>query len=228
MAAAIIGIYALHVKQANHLNHKSFAVLMSLSQPPARPPLILASSSPYRAQQLQRAGLTFDVHAPAVDESQTALETPFGLAARLARSKCQQVADRHGDKVVIGGDQVAELHGRVLGKAGQPEAALAQLLACQGQQIELHSACAVYDPQTAQVDCQVVSTQLTFRDYPEAMLRQYIALDQPLDCAGSFKIERAGILLFSAVRGSDPSAIEGLPMITLMSQLLAIGYAPFA
>ena len=192
-----------------------------------RPTLVLASSSPYRAAQLTQLGLSFAVDAPHIDETPHPHEAPATLAARLAREKCRIVAAKHPTTIVIAGDQVGDLEGVILTKPGSTPAAIEQLRSCQGKQVTFHSACAVFDPQTG-MDCRVIATQLKFRTLSDLALTRYVTIDQPLDCAGGFKIESAGIALFETVNADDPSALVGLPLICLVSQLAAINYSIFA
>lgn len=190
--------------------------------------LILASASPYRAQQLTDVGFSFVAIPPRVDETPKRAEKPFDLALRLAYEKCRVVAQKYPSRVVVAGDQVGEVAGVQLTKPGTKTNALRQLRRCQGRTATFHSAFAIYDPCTHKIDSGSVATVLKFKQLTEEQLANYVELDQPLDCAGAFKIEAHGILLFDQVSSDDPTALIGLPMISLTSRLQAIGLPLFA
>jgi septum formation protein len=188
------------------------------------PPIVLASTSPYRRQLLQRLRLPFAVEAPCVDERARPGEAPRSTALRLAQAKAQAVAASHRQSVVIGSDQVADVDGEALSKPGGHEAALAQLVRMQGRTVVFHTALAVTDPRAGlQVD--IVPTVVRFRTLPRAQLDAYLRAEQPYDCAGSAKIESLGITLVESVQAEDPTALIGLPLIRLTSMLLACGIA---
>ena len=188
--------------------------------------LILASTSPYRAEALRRIGLPFTVQAPHVEESALASEAAADLALRLAHAKAAAVAAEHANAVVIGSDQVGDCNGVQLSKPGQSEAAVAQLSKLSGQQATFYTAVAVHAPGRNLKLGEVVTTQLHFRTLSEAEIRQYVSVDNPIDCAGSFKVEALGITLFERVTADDPTALVGLPMIALLHQLAACGINP--
>ncbi len=180
-------------------------------------PLLLASTSRYRRELLQRLGLPVETARPEVDETPAAGEAPRALAVRLARAKAAAVAAAHPGRWVIGSDQVAELNGAPLGKPGTAEAAHAQLAAMSGQSVAFHTAVSlVCDGQVLEA-CDL--TRVHFRTLDAAEIERYVAAEQPLDCAGSFKCEGLGITLFEAIENRDPTALIGLPLIAL-SQLL--------
>jgi septum formation protein len=186
------------------------------------PPIVLASTSPYRRELLQRLRLPFTVESPGIDEQALAAESPVATASRLALAKAQAVAARHGGAIVIGSDQVADVDGRALSKPGGQAAALEQLQRMQGREIVFHTALAVIGPGTLrQVD--VVPTAVRFRNLPGAQLEAYLRIDRPYDCAGAAKIESLGIVLVDSVRADDPTALIGLPLIRLTSMLAACG-----
>ena len=186
-------------------------------------PLVLASTSRYRRELLGRLGLPFAVDRPEVDEAPLAGESPEGTAVRLARAKASAVALRHPGAWVIGSDQVADLDGRALGKAGAREPALAQLQACSGQRVVFHTAlCLLRDDGSplAALD----RTEVVFRTLDRDDILRYLVAEQPYDCAGSFKCEGLGITLFEAIHSQDPTALVGLPLIALSRALRAAGY----
>jgi septum formation protein len=184
--------------------------------------IVLASTSPYRRELLNRLRLPFAVRAPGIDESPRAGETPRDTALRLAAAKARAVARQLPSSLVIGSDQVADVDGEALSKPGTHEAALAQLIRMQGCQVVFHTAVSVVDPTgKTQTDC--VPTLVRFRSLPTAQLEAYLQAERPYDCAGAAKIESFGIVLVEAVTSDDPTALIGLPLIRLTSMLAACG-----
>jgi septum formation protein len=183
--------------------------------------IVLASTSPYRRELLQRLGLPFEVVAPAVDESPLAAETPLAIALRLAEAKAAAVARQRPDAVVIGSDQVAELDGEPIGKPLAHDAALHQLERMQGRRLVFHTALAVAAAGRIEVDA--VPTAVTFRRLPRSALDAYLRADRPYDCAGAARIESLGIALVERVESDDPTALIGLPLIRLVALLQAAG-----
>jgi len=189
----------------------------------ARPLIVLASTSRYRRELLERLRCPFEVHAPQVDEAALPSETPRETALRLARDKAANVARRIPGAIVIGSDQTVDLNAVALGKPLSHEAALAQLQSLQGRTAVFYTALAVNGPalNSLQVDC--VPTTVTFRNLPTAQLEAYLRADQPYDCAGAARIESLGIALIQSVKSDDPTALIGLPLIRLTSMLAAAG-----
>jgi len=190
------------------------------------PRLILASTSKYRAELLTRLGVPFEVRAPRVDETIAAAEPARDAAARLARAKAEAVDE--ADAVVIGSDQVPSLAGRILRKPGDHRAALEQLEACRGRSVLFHTAVAVLDRRTGRAWETVDVTEVEFANLGRAALERYLELERPYDCAGGFKAEGLGIALFSAIRSSDPTALIGLPLISVAAALREAGLDPLA
>jgi septum formation protein len=189
---------------------KAFAM-----HPQAGPRLILASTSPYRRLLLERLGLPFDVVAPRVDETPLAGERPVDLALRLARAKSLAVARGAPRAVVIGSDQVAELDGMTVNKPETHERAISQLRMLRGRDVRFHTALSVRQldpPRAAEV---TVATDVVYRMLDDAEIERYLLRERPYDCAGSAKVEGLGIALTDAVRGDDPTALIGLPLIAL-------------
>jgi septum formation protein len=193
------------------------------------PTLILGSTSPYRKQLLERLGLPFQVMAPTCDED--ALKdprlTPQALAEHLAEAKAASLSRSHPHAVIIGSDQVAayrDEHGwHILGKPGTPEKAVAQLSRLAGRSHVLITAMVVHHGTTKLHHTDI--TTLTMRALDHAALTRYVAADNPIDCAGAYKLEARGISLFSSIESADHSAITGLPLIALTGMLSALGYA---
>lgn len=183
------------------------------------PGVLLASQSPYRRELLGRLLGTFESLAPNVDESPLPGESPEQLAQRLARLKASAGAAGAAGKVVIGSDQVAALGTQILGKPGTAERAVKQLLQCSGQVVEFHTAVCVLGPGSGDPLQHIDTTRVHFRRLTEVEARHYVEADQPLDCAGSFKAERRGVILLEHIDSRDPTAIQGLPLIWLAGAL---------
>jgi septum formation protein len=185
-------------------------------------PIVLASTSRYRRELFERFALPFFVDKPDVDETQTAGESPLDNCRRLAQDKARVVAMRHPEAIIIGSDQVLDLDGVALSKPGDMTTALNQLKRCQGRTIHCYTALCVLAPGLApQID--VVSTEIVYRNLPDATLIAYLEREQPFDAAGAVKVETAGIALLRAVRSDDPTAIIGLPLIRLTDFLITAG-----
>ncbi len=186
-------------------------------------PLILASTSAYRRELLQRLRLPFSVQAPRVDETRRPGEPARDLALRLAREKALAVASSSGPAWVIGSDQVCACDGEILGKPGGFEPALRQLQRLRGREAVFHTAVALAGP-SGEVQVREVPTWVRMRELDDARLRAYLLAEQPYDCAGSAKSEGLGIALLHSVRSDDPSALIGLPLIALCDMLLQGGF----
>ncbi len=185
--------------------------------------LILASSSRYRRELLERLAYPFTIDAPSIDETPQAGESPSATAMRLAREKAQVVADRHPRAIVIGSDQVALCEGRQLGKPGDHASALVQLQAMRGRRVDFHTAVCVIDPVSGRIDQADVVTEVQFLSLPDATLDACLHIEKPYDVAGSAKAEGLGIALLDSVRSDDPTALIGLPLITVARLLRQAG-----
>lgn len=181
--------------------------------------LVLASSSRYRQAQLASLGIQADIHAPDIDETPLHKETALELALRLAAEKARKVAALYPDHLVIGADQVAviehEAGNELLGKPGTEDNARDQLRRCAGKQVLFYSALSVCHHTTHQQITDHEVTRVHFRQLTDTDIQGYVETEQPLDCAGSFKCEGRGVLLFDAIDSRDPSALVGLPLMLL-------------
>lgn len=184
--------------------------------------LVLASTSRYRRELLERLGLPFDCAGPDVDETPLNGEAPLALATRLAAAKSAEVAARYPGAWVIGSDQVADLNGQPLGKPGTFEAACAQLAAMSGQTVRFHTAISLRRDRESLAALDL--TEVRFRVLDPQEIARYVAAERPLDCAGSFKCEGLGISLFEAIDNRDPTALIGLPLIALCGLLRQAGF----
>ena len=185
-------------------------------------PLILASSSIYRRDLLARLGLPFEAISPAVDERPLPNEGVASMALRLAIAKAAAIAKNHPNAWVIGSDQAADLHGEAIGKPGNFDNALLQLQRMRGQTVFFHTAvCLMRADYSVAMN---VTTEVRFRDLPDATLINYLRIEQPYDCAGSAKCEGMGIAILESIRSDDPTALIGLPLIALSALLRDAGF----
>jgi septum formation protein len=187
------------------------------------PSLVLASTSIYRKQLLERLGLPFSTERPDVDESPLAGELPTTTAERLALSKARAVADRHTGALIIGSDQLAYSGTQCFGKPGTVERAIEQLQAMRGKSIFFHTALCLLDGRDGSHRLDAVSTEVRFRWLTDEEIERYVRRELPLDCAGSAKAEGLGISLLEYMRGDDPNALIGLPLISLCKMLRSAG-----
>ena len=185
-------------------------------------PLVLASTSRYRRELLERLGLPFSVEKPEVDEAQNPGESPLANCRRLALEKASAVAARHPDAIIIGSDQVLDLDGEALSKPGDFATAFAQLKRCQGRTIHCYTALCVLSPHREPL-IDVVDTEISYRTLPDATLADYLEREKPFDAAGAVKVETAGITLLRSVKSDDPTAIIGLPLIRLTDFFRELG-----
>ena len=186
----------------------------------ADPPLILASTSRYRRELLERLRIPFQALPPGTDETPLPGETPAALAPRLA------LASRFPDAVVIGADQVADVDGVAIGKPGNHERAVEQLRAMSGRTIVFQTALAVVRAATGFAEVRCVPVPVRFRTLSDAEIEFYLRTEQPYDCAGSAKCETLGIALLDTIESDDPTALIGLPLITTCALLRAAGLDP--
>jgi len=185
--------------------------------------LILASTSAYRRQLLERLHLPFMCVSPAVDEAALPQERPEQMALRLALAKAQAVARQHPQAVVIGSDQVADLQGEALGKPGTHERAVAQLQRMRGQTVIFQTAVSVVCLANGFAQTELAQVKVLFRTLTDAQIEAYLQAERPYDCAGSAKSEGLGIALLARIDNDDPTALIGLPLIRTCHLLTAAG-----
>lgn len=185
-------------------------------------PLILASTSRYRRELLQRLRVPFATVRPDVDERALPGERPADLAQRLARAKAARVSAAHPEAWILGSDQVAALGTAMLGKPGSRALAIAQLTAMSGREVHFHTAAALVRGDTA-LDV-LDTTTVFFRELQIREIERYVDAEAPFDCAGSFKAEALGISLFERIECVDPTALVGLPLIAVARMLRQAGY----
>lgn len=187
------------------------------------PPLVLASSSPYRRELLARLRLSFAWAAPALDETRQPGESAHNLVRRLAEQKARALAGQYPAHLLIGSDQVAVLDGEILGKPHDLPRAQAQLMAASGRSVSFLTGLALFNSASGHCQVDVVPFTVHFRELEAARITRYLEAEQPFDCAGSFKAEGLGVSLFRATEGPDATSLIGLPLIRLVDMLLAEG-----
>lgn len=194
-------------------------------------PLVLASTSPYRRKLLEQIGLPFATDAVGFDERAEdhhfkGLGAP-GFALHLARGKAASLRRTHPRSWILGADQIAVLPpGDLLHKPGTPERAVQQLMRMSGQVLELVTGVALLDAQTGVFHEAIDHQRLTLRAFARAEAEAYVTRHQPLDCAGSFRIEDAGITLFERIDNGDFTGIMGLPLLAVCRLLRGVGLLP--
>ena len=181
--------------------------------------LVLGSSSPFRRSLMERLGLDFATAVPDIDESPRPGESPKALVLRLAEEKARAVAREHTRSLIIGSDQVACIDGEILGKPGNRQAAVRQLSRASGQWVYFHTGLCLYNAETNRVQLVCEPFQVQFRSLTGEQIDRYLDLEQPFNCAGSFRSEGLGIALFERMHGEDPNALIGLPLIRLITLL---------
>ena len=185
--------------------------------------LILGSTSAARRELLNRLQIPYQIDTPAIDETRQANESAYDMVARLSLQKAQAVAARHPNSLIIGSDQCALLGNNVLGKPHKYENAMQQLRNASGNTLGFLTGLCLYNSQDQSYQLDVIPFDVTFRSLTDAEIDCYLRLEQPYNCAGSFKSEGLGISLFAAMHGDDPTALMGLPLIRLNAMLRAAG-----
>lgn len=189
--------------------------------------LVLASTSAYRRELLQRLQLPFKTIAPEVDETPHDGESARETSLRLAQEKARAVADIYPNALIVGSDQVALLEGQQLGKPITHDRAFAQLQAMRGKTTVFYTALALFNSRTGHIQTGVEETQVTLRPLSDKEIEHYLRKEQPYHCAGSAKSEGLGIALIERMSGNDPNALIGLPLILLCDMLRNEQITPF-
>ena len=181
--------------------------------------LILASTSPFRKTILSKLGVDFDTASPDVDETAIENETPQQLVERLSIAKAKAVAEKMNNALVIGSDQVSVINGEIVGKPHTHENAVKQLQNASGKTVTFYTGLCLYNSITNQYQSEVVPFNVVFRTLTEQQIENYLRKEEPYNCAGSFKSEALGIVLFEKLEGEDPNTLMGLPLIRLVKML---------
>jgi septum formation protein len=181
--------------------------------------LILASSSIYRRELLQRLQIPFNTVSPHVDETILDGEKPQDTALRLSQEKARKIGSEYPHALIIGCDQVATLNGEQLGKPLNHKNATKQLRAMRGKEVVFHSALCLLNAETGNMQAEVVPYLVKFRKLTDEQIEIYLTKEQPYHCAGSAKSEGLGVALIERMTGDDPNALIGLPLIKLITML---------
>ncbi|MCK4866319.1 MAG: septum formation inhibitor Maf [Gammaproteobacteria bacterium] len=181
--------------------------------------LILASTSPFRKAILDKLGINFDIASPETDETALANETPQQLVERLSIAKAKAVADKNENALVIGSDQVSIIDGEIIGKPHTHENAVKQLQNASGKTVTFYTGLCLYNSSTNKYQSDVVPFNVVFRTLSQQQIENYLRKEEPYNCAGSFKSEALGIVLFKKLEGEDPNTLMGLPLIRLVTML---------
>lgn len=182
-------------------------------------PLILASTSPFRKEVLERLHLPFETFAPDIDESPLADESPSDLVQRLSEEKAKAALNYYPNALIIGSDQMSVLDDKIIGKPGTHDKAVAQLKAASGRRVDFLTGLCLFNSATGETQTDLVRFSVHFRQLSDDQIRGYLKQDQPYNCAGSFKSEGLGIALLDGMEGTDPTAVIGLPLIRLVQML---------
>jgi MAF protein len=220
---------AANVSVSLHIHAMQSGLRYSAGAAIREPPfmqLVLASSSRYRRVLLERLRLPFVCASPDIDETPLPGESAEMLVTRLALTKARALASAYPDALLIGSDQACLLGERILGKPGTFAHAREQLLACSGRAVDFYTALALFNARTGTWQESLDRYTVHFRDLSAAEITAYLELEQPFDCAGSFKVEGLGITLFSALEGKDYHSLIGLPLLSLCELLRAAGLNP--
>jgi len=189
-------------------------------------PLLLASSSPFRKALLEKLHLPFKSASPDIDETPQANETPEQYVKRLAEEKSKALAADYPDHIIIGSDQCAVINGKIIGKPHTHEKAIEQLQEASGNCTTFYTGLALFNAETGNIQSSVELFNVYFRDLSDQEIDQYLRIETPYKCAGSFKSEGLGISLFKKLEGDDPNTLIGLPLIRLLEMLRAEKTSP--
>lgn len=183
------------------------------------PSLVLGSTSPFRKTLLEKLGIPFTTASPNIDEQVIADENAQQLVSRLAEEKAKAVAATHPNALIIGSDQVATINGLIVGKPGNRAKAIEQLMQASGKKITFHTGLCLYNSHTQHSQLCCEPFHVYFRPLERVQIERYLDIEQPYNCAGSFKSEGLGIALFQKLEGDDPNSLIGLPLIRLIDML---------
>lgn len=196
---------------------------MNLRGKPVSYPIILASSSPFRREVLSKIIDKFDVYSPEIDETRLQNENIEDYVKRLAVEKAQAVADTLNSGLIIGSDQSAVIGELIIGKPSSHDDAVKQLLSSSGKTISFYTSICLFDASDKSYKVDIDKFHVSFRQLSAEQIENYLSIEKPYNCAGSFKSEGLGIALFSKMEGSDPNSLIGLPLIKLIDMLNAKG-----
>ena len=185
--------------------------------------IVLASSSPYRRQILERTGLAFDCRSPNIDETRRDGESAEQLVKRLAKEKAVAIKNAFPKALIIGSDQIASHEGRIFGKPKDRSDAIDQLERVSGSSLMLYTGVALLNAASGRIQISMDTYQVKYRTLSTRQIENYIDQEKPFDCCGSLKVEGPGIALIESLTGDDPNTLMGLPLIQLVKMLEAEG-----
>jgi len=186
--------------------------------------IVLASSSPYRREILQKIITNFSTASPDINESAQPDEKPLELSKRLATEKAQALSTSFPQHLIIGSDQVAMVDGTQLHKPGNRENSILQLQRSSGKIIEFYTSLCVLNSKTGLYIVEVDLCQVHMKELSTSEITHYIDREKPFNCAAAFKSEGLGIALFEKITGDDPNSLVGLPLIKLINILEKFNY----
>lgn len=191
-----------------------------------KPKILLASSSIYRRQLLQKLGLAFEWASPDIDETPKPDESPAQLVYRLAEAKARHLASNYPNHLIIGSDQVATIDNQILSKPHTHSNATVQLRSFRQREVTFLTGLCLFNSTTHHTQTSVETYKVKFRNLSDAQIENYLQHEKPYDCAGSFKSEGLGICLFEQLTGDDPNTLVGLPLIALTNMFVKEGVDP--
>ncbi len=214
----------MHLSQPNTTAEKATSIDLGQASTEPMPLVILGSTSSFRKQLLKKLQLDFVQISPDIDETPLKDETPKEMVHRLSLKKAQEIANNQPNAIIIASDQTAVFNDLPVGKPHSVENAIKQLSDFSGHCITFYTGLVVINTATQQTYQTMDITKVHFRDLSENVIRNYIEIEQPLNCAGSFKSEGLGITLFKRIESNDPNALIGLPLIQLTDIFYQMGY----
>jgi septum formation protein len=181
--------------------------------------IVLASTSIYRKMLLEKLAFNFETGSPDIDESPLENESPVQLVKRLSYEKAKALSSEFPNALIIGSDQVACINEEILGKPGNYENAMNQLLKASGKSVVFYTGLTLWNSTTGKAQTICEPFYVHFRKLNENQIGRYLKHEEPYNCAGSFKSEGFGISLFEKLEGDDPNSLIGLPLIQLIKML---------
>ena len=188
------------------------------------PTIILGSTSIFRKALLNKLNLSFIQDNPNIDETSIGNEKPEKMVQRLAKQKAAVFTKKYPEHIIISSDQAAVFNNQALGKPLNREKAIEQLLSFSGNKVDFYTAMVVINTSTNEEYDYCDTTSVFFRDLSEEVITNYVDIEQPFNCSGSFKSEGLGITLFKKIESRDPNALVGLPLIALTDIFYEMGY----
>ena len=181
--------------------------------------VILASSSKFRKQLLDKLNISFKCISPDIDEKRLNSESVKDYVKRLSIEKASKIACSNQKSIIIGSDEVADLKGKIIGKPITKKNAKKQLRMLSGNKVVFRTGLCVLNSETGKYYASVNNYNIFFKDLDDNFINKYLENDDVLNCAASIRIEGLAINLVRKMNGADPSSIMGLPLIKLIDYL---------